>query len=198
MEVDESNSNGELNRAQVASSADAPLQAASEQGDVEITPQNDVEQTESDTIPPAIKESRNSSDHVQNHPVQQTSTVTSVPNANRALAMTILENRSFSYKALAYNSLMAELLSLDEMPLPATAAHFRKLRDFVTRFVRLCQQHRIDVAYLTPLLIGNVIASFNREVFHSWTSQVVTAPTSLTSFREFLTTQEQLASDDQL
>lgn len=113
-----------------------------------------------------------------------------------AIADALNAHREFSYQSLVtYNSLMNELFSLEQMPTPAGPTHYRALREFISRFLILCYQHKVGLVYLEPLLIANVVAAFNHETFCSWRSQVIQAPATLASIRAFLATQEELAGD---
>lgn len=91
--------------------------------------------------------------------------------------------------------MMNELLTLQEMPEQANATHFRAIRDFISRFVRLCGEKRIGTAHLEPILIASVVASFNQQTFSNWKAQMVSAKTSLRAIREFLANQEESLGD---
>lgn len=115
---------------------------------------------------------------------------------NAAVAHAMNQDGAFSYESLlVYNAMMIELISLPEMPEQATASTFRDLRDFIARFVRRAVENRIGMLHLEPLLISNVVASFNSTVFVQWKMQMTGTNASLRSIRIFLADQEEMANN---
>lgn len=115
--------------------------------------------------------------------------------ANEALASAVCT--TFSYQSLVkFNHAINRLENLQVMPERAMGAHFRNLRNFITRFLALCQTLRIDIRFLEAVLISHVVATFNEMVFSNWKFSMRTHGASLTSIREFLTVQEEIATDE--
>lgn len=61
--------------------------------------------------------------------------------------------------------------------------------------MRMCAEHRLNLGNVELMLMTNVIATFNEEVFSNWRSQTVTGRSSLRSIVTFLTIQEDMARD---
>lgn len=88
-------------------------------------------------------------------------------NATREVANGVCTE--FSYRSLVmFNRAINELQNIEPMSDQAMVVYFQKLRDFVTRFLALCQKLRIDIRFLEAVLISHVIASFNEMVFSKW------------------------------
>lgn len=117
-------------------------------------------------------------------------------NTNDALVSAINASGEFSYYSLIMHNLaFNELVKIQGMPAKAMPIHFRQLREFITHFIRMCAERKLNFATFEPLLVSNIVASFNQEVFSNWRSQYATTRVSLRSLREFLAIQEELSGD---
>lgn len=115
---------------------------------------------------------------------------------NSAITSAINGDNEFSFESLlVYNAMMNELLPMPAMPENATAGCFREIREFITHFVRRCNEKQIGVTYLEPMVIANIVASFNSVIFVQWKLQMIHSKASLKSIRSFLADQEELATD---
>lgn len=114
---------------------------------------------------------------------------------NQALSSIICTE--FSYKSLVkFNHALNSLQQITAMPERAMRVHFRNLRNLLTRFLALCQTLKNDLRFLEIVLISHIIGTFNEMVFSNWKFFMRSHNASLTSIREFLTIQEEIATDE--
>lgn len=117
-------------------------------------------------------------------------------NRDDALTNALQNSGEFTYQSLImYNAAFNELMKIEQVPDNAMPFHFRQLRDFITRYIHLCNEIRIGFAYVEPMLIANVISAFNSETFSNWKSQMIGKKASVKSIRAFLADQEEMTSD---
>lgn len=108
----------------------------------------------------------------------------------------MISDQEFSYQSLIHSNMIYNgLVTLAPMPLKANQSHFRELRLFIAKIMRMCAEHQLNLGNVELMLMTNVIAAFNEEVFSNWRSQTVTGRSSLRSIVTFLTIQEDMARD---
>lgn len=115
---------------------------------------------------------------------------------NAMLSTAISNSTEFTYQSLLhYNAMFNEIVKLGPMPEQVSPEHFQQLNKFISDYLRDCIARKINLASIEAMLVSNVAASFNPEVYSNWKNQLVGGKVSLRSLKEFLYKQEEMARD---
>lgn len=123
--------------------------------------------------------------------------VASDANSVTSAIVSAMNEDGFSYTALImFNTALTEIQALSPMPEGATARDFRRMRNFIQRFLILCKEMGINFAYLLPIMLARVVACFDKNTFNNWQFFMMRNTATLRSMREFLAMQEEIKGDD--
>lgn len=103
---------------------------------------------------------------------------------------------TFSYNQLkSINELTSELALIPALPEPATSESIRKLREYITHFIKTCEQKQVAIEAFAGILVSNIVAAMCPTTYQAWESHMILGDVTLASIREFLTNQEALLID---
>lgn len=123
--------------------------------------------------------------------IEPTTKKLSQPMVNNAIAKAMQASSSFSFDTLLqYNALSIELLAIPQVVEPTTPESIRKLREFITNFIKSCDEKRVGTVHFAPVLIATIISALSPTLYSAWQNQMMTGEATLTSVRTFLTNQE--------
>lgn len=165
------------------------------------SPSTPVDQTpkpiETATIPTTVAQVENGCviklgiENVTQKPIMKSETTSSSALGESSLKKETKFPEAFSLDSLkGYNELSIELLSIPVLPEPATTNAIRKLREFITGFIKTCEHKRIGIAHFTPVLMASIISALSPTIYQAWESHMLAGAVTLDSIRSFLTNQE--------
>lgn len=181
--VDESNET-------LSPTADCPIESK----DGEKLLQSKKKEASSEMLSETVDQSGNDQQSKENDKSKEN---ISRDNLSNALTAAMNNTDGFTYTSLImYSTAVNELKSIKSLPEQATSANIRELRNFISAFVTLCQEMRIGFHYLEPMLLTQIIDAFNASLHSNWKFFMQRNKASIATMREFLATQEEMASED--
>lgn len=112
------------------------------------------------------------------------------------LADSIRTNEGFSYVSLImFSAAINELNALREMPETSAGKDFRYLREFISRFTLLCNEMKIGMRQLEPIMLTFIIRSFNEKTRNAWEIFMRKHTATSRTMQQFLADEEEAALD---